>query len=102
MTYNVQAYLAVGVVTLLLAVAWYASHFLLSRVLTPRVFLSYRRQDTWAMANRLCVDLKDRYGEANVFMDTQDIPYGEEYPGVLAGWLGASNVIVALVGPQWD
>jgi hypothetical protein len=96
------AYAALVLLGLLLVAVWVAVGYLLGRALTPRVFISYRRADTWAMAHRLCGDLRDRYGETNVFLDTQDIPYGAQYPGVLTGWLANSNVIVSLVGPEWD
>ncbi len=99
---SIVAYSLPVLVGLMLAAVWGVLGFLLRRALNPRIFISYRRGDTWNMANRLCVDLKDRYGETNVFLDTQDIPYGQPYPGVLAGWLSNSNVIVSLVGPKWD
>lgn len=86
----------------LLAPFWAAVLYLLWRALTPRVFISYRRDDTGPTADRLWVDLTDRYGEGKAFLDKEDIPYNEPWSSVLVGWLGISNVVVALVGHKWD
>ena len=86
----------------LVAGLWAAVLYLLGRALTPRVFISYRRTDTGETADRLWADLTAKYGDGKVFLDKQDIPYGEPWDRTLAGWLGISNVVVALVGHEWD
>src|SRR5579883_2115568 len=86
----------------LVAGLWAAVLYLLGRALTPRVFISYRRTDTGETADRLWADLTAKYGDGKVLLDKQDIPYGEPWDRTLAGWLGISNVVVALVGHEWD
>ena len=45
----------------------------------PRLFDSYRRADSAASARGLFEALKSRFGERRVFLDTSDIPYGEDF-----------------------
>jgi hypothetical protein len=83
-------------------ILFYGVAFLLRRLLRPRIFVSYRREDTTVPVDQIVTELGDEYGAQNVFLDRQSIPYGVEYPPYLTGWLRSSDVVVALVGPKWE
>jgi hypothetical protein len=67
----------------------------------PRVFLSYRRDDTPGYAGRVYDSLVERFSEENVFMDIDTIRPGAEFAKVIASALDDCNVFLALIGPTW-
>jgi TIR domain len=67
----------------------------------PAVFLSYRRSDTAAEASRLAEAFERQLGDAWVFRDVGDIPYGAEWDAVLDRELAAARVVLVLIGPTW-
>ena len=67
----------------------------------PRVFVSYRRNDSPGHAGRLHDALVGRFGADRVFMDVDDIPPGRDFTQVLARELDACEVLIALIGPTW-
>ena len=67
----------------------------------PRLFVSYRRADSEASARGLFEALKSRYGERRVFLDTSDIPYGEDFRRAIRRRIAASDVMLVLIGKQW-
>jgi hypothetical protein len=66
-----------------------------------RVFISYRRDDTTAMAGRLYDSLSARFGQKNVFFDVSTlgggIPFKEEIETCLTG----TGVLLAVIGSRW-
>jgi TIR domain len=68
---------------------------------SPRVFLSYRRQDASGHAGRLYDDLVERYGGSNVFMDIDTIGVGADFTQVIEQAVGSCDALIALVGPEW-
>src|ERR1043166_6925007 len=66
----------------------------------PSIFISYRRNDTKDMADRLYKDLQATFGEG-VFKDDQDLPPGKPFPASLERRLVASDVVLVLVGERW-
>ncbi|MBL8327489.1 MAG: toll/interleukin-1 receptor domain-containing protein [Rubrivivax sp.] len=67
----------------------------------PVVFISYRRADTQALAERLHHDLARRYGEERVFFDREDIHRGDAWRETISRHLQASDLVLALIGPRW-
>ena len=67
-----------------------------------RVFISYRRQETAPYAGRLYDRLADRLGEERVFIDVASIEPGLDFAEVIAGEVGACDVLLALIGRQWS
>jgi CHASE2 domain-containing sensor protein len=65
------------------------------------VFISYRRDDASANAGRLCDWLKRQFGADKVFLDTDKIAPGDNFPLVLEQRLAASDVLLAVIGPRW-
>jgi hypothetical protein len=65
----------------------------------PRVFVSYRRKDTRHAAGRLGDMLSEDF---DLFMDVDDIAPGTDYTLALQGAVDASQVMLALIGPEWE
>jgi hypothetical protein len=66
-----------------------------------RVFISYRRVDTPHVAGRLFDRLEIRFGTGNVFMDVDSIEPGLDFAETIEAAVGASDVLLALIGPRW-
>ena len=66
----------------------------------PKMFLSYRREETAAYAGRLYDALAERFGDANVFMDIELEP-GIDFVERITQVIGACHVLLVIVGPQW-
>ena len=67
----------------------------------PKVFISYRRDDTLPYAGRLCDALMAEFGDDNVFMDIADISPGRDFAAVLEEAIAACDVMLVLMGRQW-
>src|SRR6202035_2050976 len=66
------------------------------------IFISYRRDDTAASAGRLHDRLLgDLGGDANLFMDVDNVPLGEHCVDVLRSEVGKCDVLLAIIGPNW-
>lgn len=68
---------------------------------TPRLFISYRREDSIAYAGRLYDHLSAHFGADRVFMDIGQIEAGDDFVKVLDSEIAASDVVIALIGPAW-
>lgn len=66
-----------------------------------RVFISYRRDDSRVMAALLHSELSQRAGFADVFMDTGDIDYGDDFVASIDRALADADVVVVVIGPRW-
>ena len=64
----------------------------------PRVFVSYRRSDTRHAAGRLDDLLSQDF---DLFMDVEDIAPGTDFTLALRHAVDASQVMLALIGPNW-
>lgn len=67
----------------------------------PRVFISYRRDDSAGYAGRLYDGLCERFGSDSVFMDVGSIDPGEDFVAAINEAVGDSDVLIALIGPRW-
>ena len=66
----------------------------------PKLFISYRREETASHAGRLYDAMAARFGERNVFMDIQLEP-GIDFVDRIAEVVGACHVFLVIVGPTW-
>ncbi len=66
-----------------------------------KVFISYRRDDASANAGRLCDWLQRQFKDDNVFLDTEKIAPGDNFPEVLQERLAATEVLLAVIGKAW-
>ena len=67
----------------------------------PRIFISYRRQDTPGYAGRLSDDLRDRFGPDQVFMDIDTLRPGADFVEAIQSAVGSCDALIALIGPRW-
>ena len=66
----------------------------------PRVFITYRREETGAHAGRLDDALAARFAEDNVFMDV-DLAPGVDFVERIGEAVGACDVLIVVMGPDW-
>jgi hypothetical protein len=67
----------------------------------PRIAISYRRDDSIDITGRIADRLAVHFGREAVFRDIDNIPPGVDFRRHIEGILGASDVILAIVGPHW-
>jgi hypothetical protein len=66
-----------------------------------RVFINYRRDDTWAEAQLLRDRLAQRFGSENVFLDQGALQPGVQWLEEIKSQIAASGVFLSLIGPRW-
>ena len=66
-----------------------------------RVFVSYRRGDASAWAGRLRDGLTARLDEDDVYQDVVTVDAGEDFALSIYSALERSDVVLAVIGPQW-
>lgn len=64
------------------------------------IFVSYRRKDSSQFVGNLKQKLVEEFGEI-VFVDTDEIRCGDNWPQALENALESSSVVIAVIGPQW-
>jgi hypothetical protein len=76
-------------------------HFKGARIV-PRIFLSYRRDDSGGHAGRLYDRLRPHFGRANLFfMDADTVPLGLDFVETTLDAVRYCNVLLAVIGRQW-
>jgi len=64
-------------------------------------FISYRHGQSELASNTLRDGLARRWGDKRVFMDTEAIDYGDEWPTRLQEAVAACRAMLVVIGPQW-
>ena len=67
----------------------------------PRIFISYRRDDSAGYVGRIHEHLKKHFNSNQVFMDVTTIRPGEPFPEVIRQALNECNVLIAVIGRSW-
>src|SRR5262249_3040764 len=67
----------------------------------PKIVVSYHRSESVAIAGRICDRLVARYGNDSVLMDLEDIETLPDLRAHIRNLLNESDVLLAVVGPQW-
>jgi hypothetical protein len=67
----------------------------------PRIFISYRREDSAGDAGRLADHLNRRFGSASVFLDIDTIDPGADFERVLTSSLQETAAMLVVIGPRW-
>jgi len=67
----------------------------------PKIFISYRRQDSGAVARRLAETLSRSFGTHQVFIDTDSIRVAQNWKNAIQSALEEASVLIAVIGPQW-
>ena len=66
-----------------------------------KVFICYRRKSSQYLAKLLHDDLKARNSKIDVFLDTQSIKAGQDFPDRLKQQIENADVVIALIGRGW-
>jgi uncharacterized protein len=66
-----------------------------------KIIISYRRSDSDVFAGRIRDRVASRYGDASVFMDIDDIPFGKDFRQHIKDALTSSDLVVVIIGPRW-
>jgi TIR domain len=66
------------------------------------IFISYRRDDTRLIAGRLYEALKAAFPKKKIFFDVDTPEPGNEIIAKIVRELQSSQVVIALIGPQWN
>ncbi|HEX3681873.1 MAG TPA: response regulator [Bryobacteraceae bacterium] len=67
----------------------------------PKVFISYRRNDSGAYAGRVYDNLRGRFGSTHVFMDIDKLRPGDDFAESLPSVVASCDTLVALIGKRW-
>ena len=67
----------------------------------PRIFLSYRRDDTNHQAGRLTTSLAHHFGIEQIFRDKVSIPGGVNWREEVRETLTGDMIVLALIGEKW-
>jgi hypothetical protein len=78
--------------------ALHASH---SLAVPPRIFMSYRREETGWAAGRLFDSLATHFGRDQIFKDIDSIEPGDDFVEVINTAVGSCHVLLALIGNRW-
>src|ERR1700738_1493310 len=65
-----------------------------------KIAISYRRTDS-DVTGRIFDRLVQRYGKDSVFRDIDNIPFGIDFRKVVQDALRGTDVLIAIVGPNW-
>lgn len=68
---------------------------------TINIFLSYRRDDSQDISDRICEHLLSHFGPGNVFMDIDAIPLGADFRNYIDEKVSECNVLLAIIGSNW-
>jgi formylglycine-generating enzyme required for sulfatase activity len=66
-----------------------------------KIFLSYRRKESTAMAGRIYDRLRSHFGEDAVFIDLDSIPIGVDFRKHIASEMDQCAVLLAVIGRNW-
>jgi hypothetical protein len=67
----------------------------------PRVFISYRREDSLDATDRLYMSLGRTIEKDSLFMDVDSIPAGVDFRDHIASAVAACDVFLAVIGDHW-
>ena len=67
----------------------------------PKIFISYRRDDSVGHAGRLFDRLAQEFGQAKVFRDIDTLAAGEDFVQAVRERIQGCDVLLALIGTRW-
>ena len=65
------------------------------------VFISYRREDSRHIADRIDEWLVQHFGRESIFKDIYSIELGWDFRKAIRDAVGRSDVLLAVIGPRW-
>jgi hypothetical protein len=66
----------------------------------PKIFISYRREETAGHAGRLYDAMVERFGEASIFVDVELAP-GIDFVERIREAIGGCRALIVMIGPRW-
>ncbi len=69
--------------------------------LMPKIFISYRRDDSAAHTGRIYDRLEGHFGSGQVFMDVDTIRPGLDFVEVVQKAVGSCDALIAVIGRGW-
>jgi hypothetical protein len=69
--------------------------------MNPKVFLSYRRDDSAAYAGRIVDRLQRAFGRNLLFMDVDNVPLGVNFAKVVHDEVAKCDVLLVVIGHNW-
>ena len=67
----------------------------------PHIAISYRRADSAAITGHIFDELSRHFGEDDVFIDIDKIPFGKDFRDAIVDALKKATVLVVIMGPRW-
>ena len=67
----------------------------------PRIFISYRREDSSGYAGHLYETLSGTFGSDSVFMDVDNLQPGQDFVDAIRRTLAECDVLLAIIGRRW-
>jgi hypothetical protein len=67
----------------------------------PKLFISYRRDDSAGYSGRVHDRLRREFGGNLLFMDVDSIPLGVNFSKVLVEEVAKCDTLIAVIGPDW-
>lgn len=67
----------------------------------PRIFISYRRDDSEASTDLLLEQLVAHFGKKHIFLDVDDVSVGEDFVRAIERAVGSCDVLLAVIGKHW-
>ena len=65
------------------------------------IFISYRRDDSSGYTLAIYEQLKNTFGDDQVFMDMDDIPHGVDFAKHIEKCLSKANTVLVMIGQSW-
>lgn len=72
-----------------------------SRPQRPKIFISYRRDDSEAHTDILYERLVQHFGREQIFFDIDNIPVGHDFVEVIESAVNSCDMLLAVIGKQW-
>ena len=66
-----------------------------------KIFISYRRDDSAYVAQRIYSELIDHFGSESVIFDVDTIPFGTDFRKYLNNEVGKCDIFLTVIGNQW-
>ena len=70
-------------------------------LVTPSIFINYRRADSRYAVGRIYQCLADAFGREAVFCDFDSIPKGADFPDSIRAVLADCRVVLTVIGKDW-
>ena len=67
----------------------------------PKIFISYRREDSAGSAGRLFENLKRRFVGEQIFIDVTGIAIGQDFRKAIDEHVSACDVLLVVIGRNW-